>query len=184
MRALLAVLLALQDAPPQKLKFQVEHLKIDAKQTAPLKPEEAKAFAEELKQLAGVKDATCTESLATITMSGEGPLKMSELRAAGKKTLTYDGGKPVIVFNTIKLEGHVTLTLHVEKNPDKVKDALKEMGWKDVKEADGTWEGVVKTPVDVVTVVKKVCAKTGAEYKIFEILKDITWHPAPKPEGK
>lgn len=172
------LLLALvsQEAP-QKLKFQVEHLNVDAKQAVPLKPEEAKAFAEELKKLAGVKDAACTESVATITLSGEGPLKLSDLRAAGKKTLTYDGGKPVIVFNTLRLEGRVTLTLKVDKNPEKVKDALKDLGWKDVKESDGAWEGTVKSPIDAVSVVRKICAKTGTEYKIFEILKDIAWHP-------
>lgn len=174
--ALLA-LVALQDPPPHKLKFTVEHFKIDAKQAVPLKPEEAKAFEKELKELPGVQDAVCTESAATITLKPDGTLKLSELRGTGKKTLTYDGGKPVIVFNTIKLEGKVTLTLKVDKNKEKVKDALKELGFKDISENGDDYEGTVKTPVDVVTVVKKVCAKTGAEYKIFEILKEIVWHP-------
>ncbi|HXX92266.1 MAG TPA: hypothetical protein VEN81_01450, partial [Planctomycetota bacterium] len=79
----------------------------------------------------------------------------------------------------IKLEGHVSLNLHVEKNPDKVKDALKEIGFKDVVENGNDFEGTFKSPIDVVTIIKKVCLKTGAEYKIFEILKDVTWLPAP-----
>ena len=173
---------------PRKLKITVEHFKIDAKQSVPLKPEEAKSFASELKELPGVLDASCTESQATITIKPDGTLKLSELRGTGKKTLTYDGGKPVMVFNTIKVEGHVVLNLHVEKNPEKVKDALKELGFKDVTENGNDFDGVVKSPVDVVTIIKKVCAKTGAEYKIFEILKDITWLPAPaappKPDEK
>ena len=163
---------------PRKLKITVEHFKIDLKQAVPLKPEEAKSFAAELRELAGIQDATCTESLATITIKPDAALKLSELRMTGKKTLTYDGGKPVMVFNTIKVEGHVTLNLHVDKNPDKVKDALKELGFKDVTENGNDYDGTIKTPVDVVTIIKKVCAKTGAEYKIFDILKDITWQPA------
>jgi hypothetical protein len=163
---------------PRKLKITVEHFKIDLKQAVPLKPEEAKSFAAELKELAGVQDASCTESQATITIKPDAALKLSELRATGKKTLTYDGGKPVMVFNTIKIEGHVTLNLHVDKNPEKVKDALKDLGFKDVTENGNDYEGTVKSPVDVVTIIKKVCAKTGAEYKIFDILKDITWLPA------
>ena len=186
MRAFLLLLLVplAQDPPARKLKFQVEHLNLETKKVAPLKPDEAKSFAAELKELAGVQDAACTESTATLTLKPEGTLKLTELRATGKKTLSYDGGKPVIVFNTIKLEGRVTLTLHVEKNPDKVKDALKELGWKDVTEAEGVWGGTVKSPIDVVSLVKKIFAKTGAEYKIFEILKDIAWlPPAPATEG-
>ncbi|HLF93335.1 MAG TPA: hypothetical protein VJB14_07730 [Planctomycetota bacterium] len=178
------LLVAFQDPPARKLRFQVEHINLETKKVAPLKPEEAKSFAAELKELAGVQDAACTESVATVTLKPEGTLKLTELRGTGKKTLTYDGGKPVIVFNTIRLEGRVALTLHLEKNAEKVKDALKEMGWKDVTEAEGVWGGTVKTPVDVVTVVKRICAKTGAEYKIFEILKEITWNPPVRSDGK
>jgi hypothetical protein len=180
--AILAVLLAQTptegNPAPRKLKITVEHFKIDLKQAVPLKPEEAKSFAAELKELPGILDATCTESLATITIKPDAALKLSELRMTGKKTLTYEGGKPVMVVNTIKLEGHVSLNLHVEKNPEKVKDALKEIGFKDPVENGNDIEGTFKSPVDVVTVIKKVCQKTGADYKIFDILKDITWLPA------
>jgi hypothetical protein len=176
-----APLFAVQDSP-QKIQFKVEHFKIDLKQAVPLKPEEAKSFAAELKELPAVLDATCTETTATLSLKPESTLKWTEIKEKGKKTLTYDGGKPVIVFNTIKLEGHVTLTLHVEKNPEKVKDALKDAGFKDVTESGNDYDGTVKSPVDVVTVIKKVAAKTGIEYRIFDILKDITWHsPAKSP---
>jgi len=174
----LVAMLVLQDPPPQKLKFTVEHLNLDTKKTAPLKSDEAKAFEKELKELPAVADATCTETTATITLKPDGTLKLSELRGTGKKTLTYDGGKPVIVFNTIKLEGKVTLTLKVDKNKEKVKDALKDLGFKDISENGDDYDATIKSPVDLVTVVKKVCAKTGADYKIFEILKEIVWRPA------
>ena len=45
---LLVALLASQDAP-LKLKFQVEHFNLDTKKAAPLKADEAKSFAGELK---------------------------------------------------------------------------------------------------------------------------------------
>jgi hypothetical protein len=176
---LLAMILALslQDAP-RKLTFQVEHFTGAATPAGnKLKPDEIRAFEKELGALPGVKEVRCTESTATLTLNPDATLKLSEIRAAGKKVLTYDGGKPVIVFNTIKLQGRVTLTLHLDKNQDKVKDALKSLGFQDLTESGDDFDGRAKSAVDVVTVVKKVCQATGAEYKIFEILKDITWHP-------
>lgn len=178
--ALVLLLLAAQDAP-QKLKFQVEHLNLETKKAAPLKADEAKSFASELKELAPVADATCTETTATVTLKPGVHLRWTEMKAVGKKTLSYDGGKPVIVFNTLKLEGHCTVTLHVEKNADKVVDALKGLGFQDVTANGDDYDCKVKTPVDVVTVVKAVCKRTGAEYKVFEIFKDLVWH---SPEAK
>lgn len=164
-----------------KLKFQVEHFNLETKKAAPLKPEEAKSFAAELKEMAAVQDATCTETTATVTLKPGADLRWTELKAAGKKTLSYDGGKPVIVFNTLKLEGHVTVTLHVEKNADKVPDALKGLGFQDVTSSGDEYDAKVRTPVDVVTLVKAVAKKTGVEYKVFEIFKDLVWHaPAAK----
>jgi len=180
MRALVAVLLcvAAQESP-QKLKFQVEHLNLETKKAAPLKTEESKSFAAELKELAAVQDATCTESVATVTLKSGASLRWTDMKAVGKKTLSYDGGKPVIVFNTLRLEGHVTITLHVEKNADKVDDALKSVGFQDVTSTGDDYDAKVKSPVDVVRVVKAVSAKCGVEYKIFEIFKDVVWHAPP-----
>lgn len=169
------VLLAPQDAP-QKLKFMVEHLNLETMKAAPLKADEAKSFAAELKQLAAVQDATCTESIATVTLKPGTALKWTELKAAAKKTLSYDGGKPVIVLNTLRLQGRVTITLHVEVNADKVADALKGLGFQDATASGEDHTGKVKTPVDIVTVVKAVAKRTGVEYKLFEIFKDIVWH--------
>ena len=178
---ILAVVLlccAAQEAP-QKLKFQVEHLNLETKKAAPLKAEESKSFAAELKELAAVQDATCTESVATVTLKPGASLRWTDMKAVGKKTLSYDGGKPVIVFNTLRLEGHVTITLHVEKNADKVDDALKSVGFTDLTATGDDYDAKVKSPVDVVRVVKAVSAKCGVEYKIFEIFKDVVWHAPP-----
>jgi len=184
MRAALAVLLlATFQEGPQKLKFQVEHLNLETKKAAPLKADEAKSFAAELKEMAAVQDAGCTETTATLTLKPDANLRWTELKAAGKKTLSYDGGKPVIVFNTLKLEGRVTVTLHVEKNADKVPEALKSLGFQDLSVNGDDYEGRLKSPVDVVTLVKAVAKKTGVEYKVFEIFKDAVWH-APSASGK
>lgn len=184
MRLAIAVLTLLaqeKPEPPQKLKFTVEHLNLQTMKAAPLKPEESKSFASELKELAAVQDATCTESVATVTLKPGASLRWTDMKAVGKKTLTYDGGKPVIVFNTLRLEGRVTITLHVEKNADKVDDALKSVGFQDITATGDDYDAKVKSPVDVVRVVKAVAAKTGVEYRIFEIFKDVVWHaPAAK----
>ena len=156
MRTLLVLLLLAADDAPQKLKFTVEHLNLQTMKAAPLKPDEAKSFGAELKELEAVQDASCTESAGTLTLKPGATLKWTEIKATGKKTLSYDGGKPVIVLNTLKLEGSVTVTLHVEKNADKVPEALKSLGWKDVAADGDNYSGVVKTPVDIVTVLKTV----------------------------
>jgi hypothetical protein len=179
--AIAAVLLFAPQDQPQKLKFTVEHLNLQTMKAAPLKADEAKSFAAELKELPAVQDATCTQSVATVTLKPGASLRWTDMKAVGKKTLSYDGGKPVIVFNTLRLEGHVTITLHVEKNADKVPDALKAVGFQDVTSTGDDHDGKVKSPVDVVRVVKAVAAKTGVEYKIFEIFKDVVWHA---PQGQ
>jgi predicted unusual protein kinase regulating ubiquinone biosynthesis (AarF/ABC1/UbiB family) len=51
---------------------------------------------------------------------------------------------------------------------------------KDVTSTGDDYDGKVKSPVDVVRVVKAVAAKTGVEYKIFEIFKDVVWHTPEK----
>lgn len=183
MRVALVVLALLAQEKPeplQKLKFTVEHLNLQTMKAAPLKPEESKSFAAELKELAAVQDAACTESVATVTLKPGASLRWTDMKAVGKKTLSYDGGKPVIVFNTLRLEGHVTITLHVEKNADKVDDALKSVGFQDITSTGDDYDGKVKSPVDMVRVVKAVAAKTGVEYKIFEIFKDVVWHAPAK----
>jgi hypothetical protein len=177
---LLGVLFFAAREEPLKIKFQVEHFNVETRKSAPLKPDEAASFAAGLRELAAVQDAACTENTATVTLKPGATLRLSELRSAGKKALSYDGGKPVIVFNTVKAEGKVTLTLHVEKNRDKVKEALREAGFKDVTESGENYDGTARMPVDVVTVVKKVAAKTGVEYRLFDILKDVAWHAPAK----
>lgn len=181
MRLLAALLLLLApDDAPQKLKFNVEHLNLQTFKAAPLKADEAKSFAAELKELEAVAEASCTETTGSLTLKPGATLKWTEIKATGKKTLSYDGGKPVIVLNTLKLDGSVTVTLHVEKNPDKVAAALKDLGFKDVMADGENYSGVVKTPVDIVTMLKAVAKKTGNDYKL-EIFKDAAWHaPAPK----
>ena len=74
----------------------------------------------------------------------------------------------------------MTVTLHVEKNADKVPDALKSLGFKDVMADGDNYKGVVGTPIDIVTMLKGVAKKTGNDYKL-EIFKDAAWHA---PEGK
>ncbi|HVR83219.1 MAG TPA: hypothetical protein VMU54_02840 [Planctomycetota bacterium] len=170
----------LPDDGPQKLKFTVEHLNLQTLKAGPLKPEEAKSFGAELKELEAVQDASCTETTGTLTLKPGATLKWTEIKATGKKTLSYDGGKPVIVLNTLKLQGSVTVTLHVEKNADKVPEALKSLGFKEVVADGDNYQGVVGTPVDLVTMLKVVAKKTGNDYKL-EMFKDAAWHA---PEAK
>ena len=181
MNVLVALILLIPaDDGPVKLKFSVEHLNLQTMKPSPLKPDEAKSFGAELKELEAVADASCTESAGTITLKSGATLKWTEIKATGKKTLSYDGGKPVIVLNTLKLQGSVTVTLHVEKNADMVPDALKSLGFKDVMADGDNYKGVVGTPIDIVTLLKGVAKKTGNDYKL-EIFKDAAWHA---PEGK
>jgi len=178
---LFALLLLLRaDDGPQKLKFSVEHLNLQTMKASPLKAEEAKSFGAELKEIEAVAEASCTETTGSLTLKPGATLKWTEIKATGKKTLSYDGGKPVIVLNTLKLSGSVTVTLHVEKNADRVPEALKGLGFKDVAADGDNYKGVATKAVDIVTLLKTVALKTGNEYKL-EIFKDAAWHA---PEAK
>ncbi len=179
---LLAALLAAPQEKPVRLKFDVQHMPATPEgKPRPLKSVEVRDFEAELMSLPACQEAACTESSASLTLKPGATLKLSELRAAGKKTLGTDAGKPVIVFNTIKLEGHVALTLHVEKNPEKVREALKAFPLELLSESGETFECRFKSAVPVLSVVKAAAAKAGVEYKVFEILKDVAWTaPAAK----
>jgi len=84
--AVLALLLQEKPEAAQKLKFTVEHLNLQTMKAAPLKPEESKSFAAELKELAAVQDATCTESVATVTLKPGASLRWTDMKAAGEMT--------------------------------------------------------------------------------------------------
>jgi hypothetical protein len=177
-----AALLLVAQEKETKIRFALQH-DTGAKDgigARKLNPEEDRAFEKELKALAAVKEATVKGSAATVVLNPGATLKFTEIKAAGKKVPTPDGGFNQVVFNTLKLEGRVTLTLQIEKNREKVKDALKAAGAAEVTEGEGTWECLFKTPEDTIGLIKTICARCGLEYRIFEILKDITWHSAAR----
>lgn len=183
MRPLLLALLVL--APQEKdarLRFLMQHDTgaKDGVGARKLKPEEERALEKEFKALPAVKDAVLKDSVATLTLKPDSSVKLSELRGAGKKAPVEEGFNQ-IVFNSLKLEGSVTLHLNVAQNREKVKDALKGGKVTDVTETADGWRCLIKAPgADVLALIKAVAAKCGVEYKVFEILKDITWHGGEK----
>ena len=173
-----ASLLLLVQEKETKIRFGLQH-DTGAKDgigARKLNPEEERAFEKELRVLPACKEAVVKGSAATVTLNPGSTLKFTEIKAAGKRVPTPDGGFNQVIFNTLKLEGRVTLTLNVEKNREKVKDALKAAGAAEVTEEGDGWTCVFKTPEDTIGLVKTISAKCGIEYRIFEILKDITWH--------
>jgi hypothetical protein len=164
---LLAFLLLAQDAP-KPLKFAMQHDTgaKDGRGARKLTPDEEQALAKEFRAMPGMKDVAVKDGVFTLTPGTS--IKLSELRAAGKKAPVREGFNQILL-NTLKLEGKVTLALDVAKNRDKLKDLLKaEEG------PDGfTFKG---TGADLPSVIKSVCARCGVDYKLFEVLKDVTWH--------
>ena len=58
------------------------------------------------------------------------------------------------------------------------------VNWNTIVASGDDYDCKVKTPVDVVTVVKAVVKRTGVEYKVFEIFKDLVWHAPVVASGK
>ena len=168
MRAfLLALLPLLQDTTPKPLKFMMQHDTgaKDGRGARKLTPDEEQALAKEFRAMPGMKEVAVKDGVFTLTPGAS--VKLSELRAAGKKAPVQEGFHQILL-NTLKLEGRITLALEVAKNRDKLKDILKAEegpdGW--------TFKG---TGSDIPSVVKSICAKCGVDYKLFEVLKDVTW---------
>ena len=167
MRAFLLALLLLPQDKPLPIKFMMQHDTgaKDGRGARKLTPDEEQALAKEFRAMPGMKDVAVKDGIFTLTPGTS--VKLSELRAAGKKAPVQEGFHQILL-NTLKLDGKVTLALEVAKNRDKLKDILKAEegpdGW--------TFKG---TGGDIPSVVKSVCAKCGVEYKLFEVLKDVTW---------
>jgi hypothetical protein len=163
---LLALALSSQDRPlPIKFMMQHDTGAKDGLGARKLTPAEEQALAKEFRAMPSMKDVAVKDGVFTLTPGG--PVKLSDLRAAGKRAPVQEGFNQ-IVLNTLKLEGKVTVALDVAKNRDKLKDILK------AEEGPDGWT-FKATGVDVPTLVKQVCAKCGVEYRLFDVLKDITW---------
>jgi len=178
--ALLVLALMTPQEKDAKLRFLMQHDTgaKDGVGARKLKPEEERALEKEFAGLAAVQSAVLKDSVATLTLKPGASVKLSELRGAGKKA-AVDEGFNQIVFNSLKLEGSVTLHLNVEKNRDRVAKALKGGKITDVDETPDGWRCLIKAPgADVLSLIKVVAAKCEMEYRVFEILKDITWHGA------
>jgi hypothetical protein len=163
---LLALVLSTQDKPlPIKFMMQHDTGAKDGLGARKLTPAEEQALAKEFRAMPSMKEVAVKDGIFTLTPGG--PVKLSELRAAGKRAPVQEGFNQ-IVLNTLKLEGRITVALEVAKNKEKIKDALK------AEEGPDGWT-FKASGQDVPTLVKTICAKCGVEYKLFEVLKDITW---------
>jgi len=171
-------LLAAQEKAPPVLKFAMQHDTgaKDGRGARKLKPDEEQALAKEFRALPAFKEVAVKDGLFTLPPAPGAFLKLSELRGAGKKAPVEEGFNQ-IVLNTLKLEGRVTLHLQVEKNREKVRPALKNGRVEAVEEAPDGWTCTIKAPgADLPSLVKAVCQACGVEYRLFDVLKDVTWH--------
>jgi hypothetical protein len=170
-------LLAAQEKPPA-LKFAMQHDTgaKDGRGARKLKPDEEQALAREFRALPAFKEVAVKDGQFTLTPAPGSSLRLSELRGAGKKAPVAEGFHQ-IVLNTLRLEGKVTLHLQVEKNREKVRAALKGGRVEAVEEAPDGWTCTIKAPgVDIPGLIKAVCQACGLEYRLFDVLKDVTWH--------
>lgn len=123
----------------------------------------------------------------TVVVTGEKKLKLSDLKDAVAKLKPEKDEKFSIKLDSIKLEGRILLAFVVEKNKDKVKEAVKGVAnVTDVKESGADLECVIKGPagaklLDLAKAVAK--AVDSAEDKAADLVKDVTWTGAKKAEG-
>lgn len=171
----IALLLGAQDRPfdaaqGRPLRFAMQHDTgaKDGRGARKLSPDEELALAREFRSMPAVGDVAVKNGIFALTLKPASSVKLSELRAAGKRVPVQEGFHQ-IVLNTLKLEGKVTLALELARNREKLKDILK------AEEGPGGWT-FQGTGVDLPSLVKSVCAKCGVEYRLFEVLKDVTWH--------
>ncbi len=176
---LLALALLAAQEKPLVIRFGMQHDTgaKDGRGARKLKPEEEQALAQEFRAIPACKELAVKDGLFSLTLRPGTSLKVTELKTAGKKAPVEEGFNQ-IVFNTLRLEGKVALHLNVEKNRDHVKAALQGGKVEAVEETPDGWICTIQAPgVDPLTLVKRVCQKCGIEYRVFDILKDITWLP-------
>lgn len=177
---LLAFLLSGADDPVKlRLVVQLDTGAKDGIGTRKLTPEEGGAFAKSLETLEAIKSATWKNPVMTVELAPGSSLKFTDIKRAGKSAALPNGGHLQVVFNSLKLQGTVTLSLSVEKNQDKVAAALKSAGkTREVAETSAGYRFTIRrgSSVPIIPLIKSVARKTGVEYRIFRILRNITWH--------
>ena len=149
-------------------------------------PAEGEAFATSIATLDAVAGASWKAPVMTVALKPGAALKFTDLKRASTSAQLPDGGHLQVVFNLLKLEGEVTLALSVEQNADRLPAALKgATKAKEVVETPDGWRFTIPKgrSVAVVPLIKTLAAKTGVPYRIFSILRNITWHtPAEETE--
>ena len=175
--------IGLADSTKLRLVVQLDTGAKDGIGTRKLTPEEGGAFAKSLETLDAIKSAYWKNPVMDVELVPGKSLKFTDLKRAGKSAALPNGGHLQVVFNSLKLQGTVTLALNVEKNQDKVAAALKSAGkTREVSETPDGYRFTIRrgSSVSILSLIKAVARKTGVKYQVFQILKNITWHaPAP-----
>jgi hypothetical protein len=183
MRAALAVLLlATVQEGPQKLKFQVEHLNLETKKAAPLKSERGEVLRGRAQGDGGGAGRRLHRDHRHGTLKPDANLRWTELKAAGRRPRATTAASPSSSSTTLKLEAASRVTLHVEKNatrwpsPQGPRAPGRERERRRLR-------GALKSPVDVVTLVKAVGEEDGRRIQDLRDFKDVVWHAPPRPES-
>lgn len=174
---LLLATLAQEEAPTLRLAVQLDTGAKDGIGIRKVTAEEGGAFARALEELPAVRSASWKPPVMTVVL--ESDLKFTDIKKATKSAKLPDGGHLQVVFNALRLEGDVTLSISVAKNADRVAGVIRSMArTREIEEtADGYRFTIPKRrKVAVIPLIKAVAAKTGVAYRIFEILRNITWH--------
>jgi hypothetical protein len=148
----------------------------DGRGARKLESAEEQALLKEFRALPGVKDASAKEGAFSLILAEGATLKLSELRAATKRVPVAEGFNQILL-NTLRLEGKTALWLEPGRGRERLKDALKAARAAEAsEEPDGSW--ACRFPAsgpDLVALVKTVCARCGADYRLFEVLRDAAW---------
>ncbi len=153
-----------------------------------LASKDGQALSKDLKNLTAVADAAVNGSKITISLTPDKKIKLTDIKDAVAKLKNEKGEALAIQLDSLKLEGRVVLTFTIDKKDDKIIAALKGVAnVLDVKKVDTGFEASIKSPAGAKTMdLSKAVAKGCdlSEEKAAEILKDITWFGAKKPESK
>lgn len=164
-----------------KIQFEVENLL----------PQNAKTLQTQLKVVAGVNDCAVAGIRVTISVKPESTLKFSDIKGVVADLKPVKDEKIAIKYDSIKLEGKVTLSFNVTKNQDKIQQAVLSVANVERAEQKGDeYLCTIKSPggaklMDIVAAVaKKTESADNTALASAALIKDVVWTGGPKPTVK
>ncbi len=173
--ALMFMILPIAAAAQDKVQFEIDNLI----------PFNQKILQGQLNEVDGVAECLVNGGQVTLAMKPNGRIKLSAILKIVNGLKPFSTEKIAFKWESVKLAGKVILSFSVDKNKDKIQDALAAVENIEKAERKGDdYHLTLKSEValnDVTAAVAKATENAGSSTTLMaKVVKDVVWIGSPK----